>query len=480
MIKKKIQTISIGCLMLLAVLTIIPTVQAIPSISAVKGTIYIDGSIAEPGIEIEIHFYEDDALMGINKTTTFEYDGFNFNIGFEGHEGEKGYFRINDQAPEEEPEPYVEINNDDTYYYIGQLNFSSFADDLIPPSKVTGLTVTDAKDGKLNLEWNPATDNVEVDFYNIYSGEDDYSEPLATVTHPTTTYQDTDLTNGQTYCYKVSAVDTSNNEGEMPDEICASPSKTSTPPSPPEDDDDNDTPTGDNDGDTPTGDDNDTGDEIIPNKPPEMIEFTGNETGNKNTALSYYATATDPDGHDVKYIFDWDDGNENETEFVANGTQYNITHIFTTAGIYDISVHALDDYAEGGSPSAKEYLQVLIDTHIIDDTENDVNGYLTDDDGDGAYDNFYNYDDENTTAVNYDSTNEIYLIDTTNDGEYNYRYNPNTGEGELIEEDPGDDTPADDVDPEEENNTLLYVGAVLLVIILLLLFFLLTRKKGKK
>ena len=104
--------------------------------------------------------------------------------------------------------------------------------DSEPPSKVEGLSVSDAKDGKLDLSWDAATDNVEVAFYNIYWGENNYSEPIANVTHPTTKYQHTDLVNGQEYCYKVSAVDTSRNEGEKSNEECATPTKTPSPPDP--------------------------------------------------------------------------------------------------------------------------------------------------------------------------------------------------------------------------------------------------------
>ena len=36
------------------------------------------------------------------------------------------------------------------------------------PSKVTGLKVSDAKDGKLSLSWDTATDNTAISYYNIY------------------------------------------------------------------------------------------------------------------------------------------------------------------------------------------------------------------------------------------------------------------------------------------------------------------------
>ena len=172
--KKIIKSIFICLILIFSSLTTLPSLQAYSSPHAVKGTAYINGEIADTGIEIEIHFYHNAIFMGSESGTTFQYDGFNFNIGFEGREGQKGYFRINNQTPDDDPEPYVEIINsngtyyytDGTYYYLkNPLNFSDL--DFEEPTKVTGLTVTDAKDGKLNLAWNPVT-NVEVASYNLY------------------------------------------------------------------------------------------------------------------------------------------------------------------------------------------------------------------------------------------------------------------------------------------------------------------------
>ncbi len=85
------------------------------------------------------------------------------------------------------------------------------------PSQVNGLTVINARDGKLNLSWDTATDNVAVDYYKIY--RDDILVHNST----TTSYQDTDLTNNQSYTYQISAVDTSGNEGERSEQISGTP-----------------------------------------------------------------------------------------------------------------------------------------------------------------------------------------------------------------------------------------------------------------
>ena len=220
MLNKKTHSIILAGLMLISLLAVAPSINA-ETPHGVKGTLYIDDAIAGSGIEIEIEFYEDDTYIGSETGTTFTHDGYyNFNIGFNGHEGEKGYIRILDQSPDDIPEPYVEITEGVDYYYIYSLNFSGF--DFEAPSKVTGLTVKDAKDGKLDLSWNTATDNYGIDHYNIYRD----GSLLTTTT--ATTYQDTDLTNNQEYCYQISAVDTSDLEGEKSDEKCATPTETQT------------------------------------------------------------------------------------------------------------------------------------------------------------------------------------------------------------------------------------------------------------
>jgi hypothetical protein len=326
-----------------------------------------------------------------------------------------------------------------------------------PPSIITGLTVTDAKDGKLNIEWNPATGDIEIDHYNIY--RDGNTTLLATAT--TTNYQDTGLTNGQTYCYQISIVDNSSNEREKSDQKCATPTTTSN----------DDTITGGNGGNNHK---TNTADEIVPNNPPIITEFDGTLIGSKNDELSYYAVATDPDGDDIKYEFDWADTNINTTDFMANNTRYNITQIWSSAGVYIISVRALDDYQDGkGTWSAKEYLQVVIDAHIINDPDNNVDGYLTDDEGNETYDNFHNNNDGTRSAVTKDGN--YYLIDLDDDGIPDYKYDPDAESGEMTDDDTFDETPS-----QETDNTICYAIGILIIIVLLMLFFLLIRKKSKK
>jgi len=89
--------------------------------------------------------------------------------------------------------------------------------DTTPPAKVTGLTVTMVSCAQLDLAWDANTEE-DLYYYNVYrSTTSDGSYDL--VASPTTnSYSDDGLTASTTYCYIVSAVDVSGNEGEASDE----------------------------------------------------------------------------------------------------------------------------------------------------------------------------------------------------------------------------------------------------------------------
>lgn len=209
-------------------IAIAPTIQASYPYS-VKGVLYLnENEIAEPGVEIILVFPD-----GNETNTTYEYnlygDNTNYNIGFFGHDDLTGNFIVLYKGHELVPEDNQTIDISPTQIgYLVDLHINTTGIDTEPPSKVTGLTVTDAKDGKLNLKWNPATDNIAVDYYNIYWDQDGYTSVIAKVNHPTVTYQKTGLDDGTTYTFKVSAVDTSGNEGEKSDPASGTPTATSS------------------------------------------------------------------------------------------------------------------------------------------------------------------------------------------------------------------------------------------------------------
>ena len=87
----------------------------------------------------------------------------------------------------------------------------------LPPSQVTGLTVTPASATQLNLAWtaNPTTENI--DHYNVYRGTTAGFTVVPGTTPPTAqpttnSFNDTGLTAG-TYYYRVAAVNATGEVG---------------------------------------------------------------------------------------------------------------------------------------------------------------------------------------------------------------------------------------------------------------------------
>ncbi len=86
---------------------------------------------------------------------------------------------------------------------------------------------------------------------------------------------------------------------------------------------------------------------IQPNRSPSVPEISGPATGNNDAAYSYAATSSDLDNDNLKYIFDWGDGNKDESEFVTlpKGTAFSMKHSWDKAGEYTITVTVTDGEA---------------------------------------------------------------------------------------------------------------------------------------
>jgi len=189
-------------------------------------------------------------------------------------------------------------------------------EDNEPPSKVTGLTVTDAKDGKLNLAWTAATDNAGIDYYNIYR-----DGPLLT-TVTSTSYQNTGLTNGQSYEYEISAVDVSGIEGEKSDPESGTP--TETPPYVPPVDPPVDPPYNPPDNHNPVA--NASAGEPYQGIPGEEITFDG-------------SSSSDPEGTELQYRWDFDGDGTYDTNW---STEATATHSYEQAGDYTVILQVKD------------------------------------------------------------------------------------------------------------------------------------------
>jgi len=136
-----------------------------------------------------------------------------------------------------------------------------------------------------------------------------------------------------------------------------------------------------------------------PNVPPITPEIDGPQNGIKNTKYSYAAVSTDEDNDEIRYIFDWGDGETTTTDFLPIETTTTQTHKWDAAGKYTIIVKAFDGQTESG---AMEY--VCNSTTGTESNIEQQNGgtYLIDENGDGKWDHVY--DIETGEIANYDST----------------------------------------------------------------------------
>jgi len=201
------------------------------------------------------------------------------------------------------------------------------AEDVESPSKVTGLTVTDAKDGKLDISWNPSTDNVAVDYYNVY--HDGPTPSPIVVNHSTTNYYThIGLTNGQEYTYNVSAVDTSGNEGEKSDSNSGTPTAT------------------DNGGESPIsggspGGGSHGGGGSSPSPPTNQNPIANTSAGEPymgvicDEIIFNGSLSNDTDGVISSWNWNFGDG--------TNGSGEIVTHVYSTVDTFDVVLTVIDD-----------------------------------------------------------------------------------------------------------------------------------------
>ncbi len=359
-------------------------------------------------------------------------------------------------------------------------NISIVADD-IPPTQVSGLTVTDAKDGKLDISWSEAVDNIIIDHYEIYRD----SKLIQTLS--STSFRDTGLQDGTSYSYQIAAVDSCGNRGDLSNSVNGKPTSSTVntqpsggggglfvPPGPsgPVDN----APVANISIDSKTGfigetivfdgsnsydeegnitswewdfgdgtissgskvshkyqktdlysvsltvrDESNNSDScqvsiqiVQPNRPPEMIIFSGLTNGSVNIPYEYSFSANDADNDSMYFVIDWGDGsNSTKSDMVEQNKSISLSHSWDEPGVYLISVYAIDSENATSSVWEKE---MLIDVMYCQDI-----GYLIDEDQDGEYDTLYCNETNEITNLG-KKGNSSYLLDVDDDGEWDYRY----------------------------------------------------------
>ena len=79
------------------------------------------------------------------------------------------------------------------------------------------------------------------------------------------------------------------------------------------------------------------------NQPPNKPTITGPTSGKAGDPYTYSASATDPDGDEVFFWFDWDDGDEvGWLGKYSSGEICNLSHVWQAEGNYSIKVKAKD------------------------------------------------------------------------------------------------------------------------------------------
>ena len=92
-----------------------------------------------------------------------------------------------------------------------------------------------------------------------------------------------------------------------------------------------------------------------PNTPPEP---TGPTSGTVGLQYDYVASTTDPEGNNIRYIFDWADGTCDTTQYIGSGVSIRCYKTWWSASTYGVKVKAEDDKGAGSDWSAAHYVSI--------------------------------------------------------------------------------------------------------------------------
>jgi PKD repeat protein len=215
----------------------------------------------------------------------------------------------------------------------------------------------------------------------------------------------------------------------------------------------------------------------VGNNPPKIPSVrTSAENLDVNTSYYFQIASIDLDGDQVKFMINWGDGTVNDTTGVLDdendSTFYfaNISHLWEKAGVYIISVRAIDD--QNASSELKQ-IPVFVNVDVISIDDGRI-GYLVDFYRNNTITHFYN-----TETISYSEVERVvdqssdendpsltYLIDVTGDSIYDYEYSEAKGLLPYSSTD-GDDNGSRNGEDDASEDTpgfefLLFLGAILL------------------
>jgi fibronectin type 3 domain-containing protein len=129
------------------------------------------------------------------------------------------------------------VSSGATYYYrvaavnsVGEGALSNEVSPTVPAQRPAAPTLSATADTTVHLAWNaPAAGGAAISGYNVYRGTAAGGETLLVNAGNVTTYDDSAVTSGATYYYRVAAVN-SVGEGSQSNEVSATPAATPPPP----------------------------------------------------------------------------------------------------------------------------------------------------------------------------------------------------------------------------------------------------------
>jgi len=426
-------------------IAIAPTIVAQPLFHSIKGTLYIDDSVAGPGVDIKFEVSALDFSV-IYQTIEQDQNGYNFVpelFDDETFGGATVEFKVEYEGSFVSPVDNVSIvldkDDESVAEYILDLHVDATSgddDDDDDDDDNGGSGGSGGSGGYTPSNQPPVADASESQTSGYVDESIDFDGSKSDDPDGTIDLYEWDWDNDGTYDYNSTSSTTThtfNVAGTYSVALRVT----------------------DNEGAT----DKDTIEVIISkaNLPPTKPTIEGTSEGTKDTEYTYNFQSTDPDNDTIQYIVNWGDGEVTETEFLPNGTASTQIHSWMSAGKYTLTVRAFDNE----TVSATNQTTVLIDVHLVDDI-----GYLIDDDADGTYDSFHNDTSGQETDVE-KQDDGTYLLDDDGDGEWDYVYDIETGT--LTEY--SEPTP---------DNTALIVLAIIVILFLIILGYLVKRSNDKK
>lgn len=101
------------------------------------------------------------------------------------------------------------------------------------------------------------------------------------------------------------------------------------------------------------------------NRPDTPSAPTGPSSGDSGVSYSFSTTATDPDGDQISFQFDWGDGiQSNWSTLVDSGSSVTMSHSWSDKGSYYVRVRAKDSY--GGTSDWSSGHSIVITTPVLE------------------------------------------------------------------------------------------------------------------